>query len=101
MPYDPPSQNAWSHGTVNGYASYKVGDAVTSHAAWGLGIYSYFMKASVVSDNSIETPVTPDVKIQHIVNIRLGGKPGSGISHVVNGLGQPVISTLKSTFDKF
>ncbi len=35
MPYDPPSQEAWKHGEVNGYASYKVADSVTTHEAWG------------------------------------------------------------------
>ncbi len=45
MPYDPPSQVAWSHGGVRGYASYKVGDAVTTHEAWGLGVYCLFLRA--------------------------------------------------------
>ena len=40
LPYDPPSQAAWSHDGVNGYASYKVADQVTSHQAYGLGIYA-------------------------------------------------------------
>ena len=35
MPYDPPSQQAWSHGGVRGYASYKVGDG--GHDAPSLG----------------------------------------------------------------
>ncbi|MEI9864401.1 MAG: hypothetical protein WDN00_07555 [Limisphaerales bacterium] len=42
LPYDPPSQAAWSHDGVNGYASYKVADSVTSHQAYGLGIYAVF-----------------------------------------------------------
>ncbi len=42
MPYDPPSQAAWSHDGIRGYASYKVGDAVTTHEAWGLGVYCVF-----------------------------------------------------------
>src|SRR5207253_7523621 len=39
MPYDPPNYEAWSHDGVHGYASYKVADSVTTHQAWGLGIY--------------------------------------------------------------
>ena len=31
LPYDPPSQAAWSHGQTKGYASYKVADTVTTH----------------------------------------------------------------------
>src|SRR5439155_6038555 len=44
MPYDPPTQEAWSHddprgsahSAVRGFASYKVAENVTSHEAWGL-----------------------------------------------------------------
>jgi hypothetical protein len=99
MPYDPPSQAAWRHGSVNGYASYKVGDAVQTHEAWGLGIYCVFYAAPVVADNAIETPVAPGVKMHHMVTIRLGGRPNSGINHVINGTGDPVISTRKATVD--
>lgn len=42
MPYDPPSQEAWRHGAVTGYASYKAADTVTAHEAWGLGVYCVF-----------------------------------------------------------
>jgi hypothetical protein len=38
-PYDPPDQVSWTSGAgVNGWASYKVADSVTSHEAWGLGV---------------------------------------------------------------
>jgi hypothetical protein len=92
MPYDPPSQEAWRHGSVNGYASYKVGDAVRTHEAWGLGVYSVFYAAPVVADAAIETPATPGVKMHHMVTLRLGGgKPGSGIKHVINDKGDAVL----------
>jgi hypothetical protein len=93
MPYDPPTQAAWSHGGVRGYASYKVADAVTTHQAWGLGIYCVFHSAPVVADSAIETPAVPGVMISHMVTIRFGGQPGSGIAHVINNLGDAVIST--------
>lgn len=99
MPYDPPSQEAWRHGEVNGYASYKVADAVTSHEAWGLGVYCVFYAAPVVAENAIETPVTPGVKMRHMVTIRLSGRPNSGIKHVINGTGDPVITTRKAMVD--
>jgi CubicO group peptidase (beta-lactamase class C family) len=99
MPYDPPSQEAWRHGTVNGYASYKVADHVTTHEAWGLGVYCVFNRASVVADNAIETPTAPGIRMHHMVTIRLGGRPGSGIGHVINGTGNPVITTMKATVD--
>jgi hypothetical protein len=92
MPYDPPSTAAWSHGGVSGYASYKVADTVTTHQAWGLGIYCVFYAAPVVSVSAIETPTVPGVQMHHMVTMRFGGKPGSGISHVINALGGSVTS---------
>jgi len=89
MPYDVPSQDAWKHGNTKGYASYKVGDSVTSHEAWGVGIYCYFTAGEVVSDNAIETPRAPGVKIHHMVDVHLGAK--GGISHFINGTGPAVM----------
>ncbi|HEY4384939.1 MAG TPA: hypothetical protein VGN34_10740 [Ktedonobacteraceae bacterium] len=37
LPYDPPNQAAWMNGSTNGYAAYKVANAVTSHQALGSG----------------------------------------------------------------
>lgn len=99
MPYDPPSPEAWRHGEVNGYASYKVNDRVTSHEAWGLGVYCVFYRAPIVAENAIETPTTPGVKLHHIVTIRLAGQRDSGIKHVINGTGEAVITTRKATVD--
>jgi hypothetical protein len=87
MPYDPPSQEAWSHEGGKGFASYKVADGVKTHEAYGLGIYSYFTKASVMADNAVETPAAPGVKIHNSVTVRLGGQPGSGIANVIDGRG--------------
>jgi hypothetical protein len=99
MPYDPPTPEAWRHGDVSGYASYKVGDNVKTHEAWGLGIYCVFYDATVVAENAIETPAAPGVKMHHMVTIRLTGKPNSGIRHVINGTGDSVITTQKATVD--
>ncbi len=100
MPYDPPNAEAWSHDQVTGYASYKVADHVTSHEAWGLGVYCVFHRASIVAENAIETPSATGIKMHHMVTIRLGGgRPGSGIKHVINRRGDPVITTMKSTVD--
>jgi len=97
MPYDPPSQDAWRHGDVNGYASYKVADTVTTHEAWGLGVYCVFHSAPVVADNAIETPAVPGVRMHHLVAVRLGGRRGSGISHVINGTGSPISPNRRAT----
>jgi hypothetical protein len=93
MPYDPPSQAAWEHGSTLGYASYKVADSVTTHEAWGLGVYCVFYDAPVLADTAIETGGTPGVKMHHMVTLRLNGMKGSGIKHVINGEGSAVITT--------
>jgi hypothetical protein len=93
LPYDPPDQSAWSHDKVRGYASYKVAGAVSTHEAWGLGVYCVFYAAPVIGENAIETPTKPGIKMHHMVTLRFGGQPGSGIAHVINGAGDSVIST--------
>ncbi|MCE9579543.1 MAG: coagulation factor 5/8 type domain-containing protein [Deltaproteobacteria bacterium] len=86
IPYDVPSQGAWMNGPVNGYASYKVGSAVTSHEAWGLGIYCFFNdNPSVKLESAIEAPSRPGVKFHDMVTVSLGGK--GEITHVVNATG--------------
>jgi hypothetical protein len=72
---------------------------VATHQAWGLGVYCYFTQAPIVAQSAIETPPVPGVKMHHMVAIRLSGLPGSGIRHVINGTGSPVISTMKATVD--
>src|SRR5208282_764854 len=57
IPYDPPNQASYTSAPgVKGWASYKVADGVTSHEAWGLGIYSVFQHPDVVVTRAIETP---------------------------------------------
>ena len=99
LPYDPPSQEEWRHGDVNGYASYKVADTVKTHEAWGLGVYCVFYRAPVLAENAIETPTVPGVQMHHMVTIRLSGRQNSGISHVINGTGPAVITTRKAVVD--
>ena len=98
MPYDPPSQEAWRSPTGSGFASYKVGDQVKTHQAWGVGVYHVFKKAVVIADNAIEAPAGPGMELNHLFTFRLGGgKPGSGIRNVVNGHGGETIVAPKAT----
>jgi hypothetical protein len=84
LPYDPPNQSSWTHDGVNGYASYKVADSVTSHTARGLGVYAVF--SNTVNDaNAIEAPSNAGVKLSHMVTTCFGGS--GGITHVFNGTG--------------
>jgi len=90
MPYDPPTLEAWKHGDVGGFASYKVSDGVTSHKAWGLGIYCVFYKAPLIVDNTIETPVALEENIHHKIIFWLNGNKESVMKSIINGKGGPV-----------
>jgi hypothetical protein len=86
IPYDPPDQNSWrSAAGVNGWASYKVADSVTSHEAWGLGIYSVFTNAGVSLSRAVEVPNNPNVRFHHLTTVNLTAN--GGISRVINNTG--------------
>ncbi len=86
IPYDPPNQSSYSSAPgVNGWASYKVADGVTSHEAWGLGIYSVFIYPNVVLTRAIETPKSSEVKFHDMITVALGDH--GEISHVINDAG--------------
>jgi hypothetical protein len=75
IPYDPPDQVSFSSAPgTNGWASYKVADKVSSHEAWGLGIYSVFRYPSVELTRAIEVPTRPDVKFHHMITVALGNQ---------------------------
>jgi hypothetical protein len=87
MPYDPPTANAWKHGEINGYASYKVADHVKTHQAWGLGIYNVFYDAPVIVDQAIETPPEVENGFYHKVIFWLNGNKESIVKSIINGEG--------------
>ncbi|MCO6003467.1 RICIN domain-containing protein [Actinoallomurus purpureus] len=91
MPYDVPNNASWTPGGgTNGYASYKVAAGVTSHQAWGLGVYCYFSTNSgVVADRAIEVPSTGSA-FHDMVTVSLGGT--GTISHIINNSGSAVRS---------
>lgn len=93
IPYDVPTPKEWkSHdGTVNGFASYKIGDEVTSHEAWGLGIYLFNRDAIVELHSAMELPESaPDIRIHNICTVMITGNPG--ISHIINEQGKAVLN---------
>jgi hypothetical protein len=86
IPYDPPDQASWrSASAVNGWASYKVADSVTSHEAWGLGIYSVFTNPNVFLTRAVEVPRTANVKFHHLTTVNLTNN--GGISNVIDDQG--------------
>jgi hypothetical protein len=88
IPYDPPDQASYTSAPgTNGWAAYKVADTVTSHEAWGLGIYSVFRNRGVVLSHAIETPERPNVRFHDIITVRLGNF--GEISNVINDTGGP------------
>ena len=100
LPYDPPSQSAWSEALgVPGYASYKVANSVTSHQAYGLGIYAVFINtgnANISCFNAIETPAnSQQVNVHDMMDVYIAGNgSGSGpteIYHIINGTGSAVV----------
>ena len=98
LPYDVPSQAAWmSTATTNGYASYKVADTVTSHQAYGLGVYSFFNQGvAILDERAIEVPVTAGVAFHDMVTVFLNGS--GGISHVINNVGAPVVGAFGTSY---
>jgi hypothetical protein len=91
LPYDPPSQSAWMDGTANGYPSYVVADRVSSHTAYGLGIYSFFeLGIDIVDDNAMTVPDRNGIAIHDVGTVWLNGS--GQITHVINGEGAAVNS---------
>ena len=88
LPYDPPSQSAWSHNGVNGYASYKVADSVASHEAYGLGVYAVFLSSTAKCFDAIETPASiQQVNVHDMITVYIAGQSGSELTHIINGTG--------------
>jgi hypothetical protein len=93
LPYDVPSQAAWADGSGgasrNGYASYRVADAVRTHTAYGLGVYSFFNQGvDIVEDSAIQAPTRAGVQFVDMVTRFLNGN--GSITHVINGAGAEV-----------
>ncbi|WP_433888102.1 RICIN domain-containing protein [Streptomyces sp. CA-111067] len=92
-PYDVPDQGSWTtSGGDLGYASYKVANTVTSHEAWGVGIYAYLRDhPNLVLGHAIESPSTAGVKFHDMVTTVLGG--AGNINHIINQSGPAVTAS--------
>jgi hypothetical protein len=89
MPYDVPSQSAWTNGSADGYAAYQVGPDVRTHEAWGLGSYSFFNQGiDIYADNAFLVPTRSGVRMHDMLTIFLDPANGKGgIRNVINGTG--------------
>lgn len=95
LPYDAPNQGSWTHNGVNGYASYKVADSVTSHQAYGLGVYGVFQTSNVKCFNAMETPASSQqVNVHDLINVLIEAQSGSEMTHIINGTGATLNSAV-------
>lgn len=100
LPYDPPSQAAWMNGNSNGYSSYAVSNAVTTHTAYGLGVYSNFTAGvNVVEDSAITVPVATGVRVTDSVSVFLSGS--GSITNVVNSAGAAALKGAATSYLPF
>jgi len=91
LPYDPPTQAAYEHDGVLGYAAFKVADNVGSFQGYGMGSYIFTnVNPDIHVSHAFEVPVTPGVQMHDLLTINLSG-PGT-IDHVINDTGGPVSS---------
>jgi hypothetical protein len=91
IPYDPPDQASYTSGPgINGWASYKVAASVTTHEAWGLGIYSVFRHPNVALTRAIEVPRTPGVRFHHMITVALDNL--GEISNVIDDAGGATVT---------
>jgi hypothetical protein len=90
MPYDPPSQAAWMEAPgVDGWAAFKVGDAVTRFSGYGMGSYSFFNQGvNIYAAHAFEVPATlPPGSLHDLLTIFLSTAGSGGILNVVNDTG--------------
>ena len=96
IPYDPPDQASYTSAPgTNGWAAYKVAGNVTSHEAWGLGVYSVFRNKGVVLTRAFEAPDNPNVKFHHLITVCIG--PNGEISNVINNTGGATTPNVRLT----
>src|SRR4051812_9453793 len=88
MPYDPPTQAAWQHDGILGYAAFKVADDVTTFSGYGFGSYCFFnVNPSIHASHAYEVPTTPGVQLHDVLDLTISGT--GTIDHIVNDTGPP------------
>jgi len=92
LPYDVTQSNY----ADKGYHGYKVGDHVTSHHGYGIGVYSFFRDNSVWMDTAIKAPEARDVHFVNAMTVKLAGN--GGIKHIVNNEGWQVDAGHKQNY---
>ncbi len=90
MPYDPPSQAAWSlNKNFDGYPAFVVSSKVKSFQGYGMGSYSFFNQGvDIHATAAFEVPQRSGVQLHSLLTVFLNGS--GGIDSIVNGQGAPV-----------
>jgi hypothetical protein len=70
MPYDVTQEEFGSK------VGYRVGANVTSHEAYGIGVYTFFRDYSVTPNSGIAVPSAPGVKVTNALGVFLNGNGG-------------------------
>jgi len=88
MPYDPPSQSAWTASpTQDGYPAVLVTPRGTGFQGWGMGSYSFFNQGvNIFSAMAFQSP-TSGVSFHDLLTIFLSTAGFGGIQSVINGVG--------------
>lgn len=90
MPYDPPSQVAWSLSpTFKGYPAFSVSPKVKTFQGYGMGSYSFFDQGvPIAATTAFVVPQTPGVQMHDLLTVFLDGS--GSIDSVINGTGTAV-----------
>ncbi|PZM15403.1 hypothetical protein [Rhizobium tubonense] len=96
MPYDPPTQAAWSlSATFNGYPAFVVSPNVRTFQGYGMGSYSYFNHGlPIKAATAFQVPQTPGVRMHDLLTVFLDGS--GSVDSVINGTGAAVAKPQQS-----
>jgi hypothetical protein len=96
MPYDPPSQGAWSlSATFKGYPAFVVAPNVRTFQGYGMGSYSFFNRGlPIEAATAFQVPRTPGVRMHDLLTVFLDGS--GSVDSVINGTGAAVAKQQQS-----
>lgn len=100
-PYDVADQTEWMSNwngkEYQGYASYKVGDSVKNHTAYGIGVYYVGRNGTnFILDHGIEAPANEGIRLEHMAIANFSSPTNTGIRYIINDKGKDVISPLQN-----
>ncbi len=90
LPYDPPSQAAWSEAPgIDGYPAFKIADHVRDFSGYGMASYSNFdLGVGIFADHAFEVPDTlPPSSLNGLLTVFLSTTSSGGILHVIDQTG--------------